>query len=106
MGVTVCRPKGDLDAESVDLFREAAATVAGAARLVIDLSDVPFVDSSGLGAIIGVVRRIREGGGEVTIQCTRPALLRLLETTGFTNVVSVVASLDDATAALTVPAGD
>ncbi len=41
-------------------------------RLVIDLSRVPFIDSAGLGALIGGIRRTRELGGQVAVACSRP----------------------------------
>ena len=50
----VCRPMGELDAYTVGQFRESLAELAGTARLLIDLSEVPFMDSAGLGALIGI----------------------------------------------------
>jgi anti-sigma B factor antagonist len=85
-----------LDAFTVTQFRQALAELASSSRLVIDLGGVPFVDSAGLGALIGGIRRVRELGGEVTVACPRPALARLLHTTGFDRIVSVVASADEA----------
>ncbi len=54
---TICRPSGELDAFTVGQFREALTDLGGANRLLIDLSGVPFLDSAGLGALIGGVRR-------------------------------------------------
>ena len=92
----VCSPIGDLDAFTVSQFRQALAELASARRLVIDLDGVPFVDSAGLGALIGGIRRVRELGGQVTVACSRPALTRLLHTTGFDRIVSVTPSADEA----------
>ena len=85
----VIRPVGELDAYTVPSFRESLSSQATAARLLIDLSEVPFMDSAGLGALIGGIRRVREAGGEVTVACGRPALTRLLHTTGFDRIVVV-----------------
>ena len=71
-----------------------------AEALLIDLSDVPFMDSAGLGALIGGIRRTREAGGEVAVACSRPSLTRLLHTTGFDRIVPVAESVDEAAAAL------
>ena len=95
-GCTVCRPIGELDAFTVSQFRQALADLASSARLLIDLSGVPFVDSAGLGALIGGVRRVRELGGEVVVACPRPTLTRLLRTTGFDRIVTVTASPQEA----------
>lgn len=96
----VCRPVGELDAYTVGQFREALSNVAGTRRLLIDLSEVPFMDSAGLGALIGGIRRARESEGEVAVACSRPTLTRLLHTTGFDRIVPVAETLDDAIAAL------
>jgi anti-sigma B factor antagonist len=97
---TLCRPSGELDAYTVGTFREALTRLAGHPRLLIDLSDVPFMDSAGLGALIGGIRRAREAEGSVAVACNRPALSRLLHTTGFDRIVPVTESLDEARAAL------
>ena len=47
------------------------------------------MDSAGLGALIGGIRRAREAGGEVAVACSRPTLTRLLHTTGFDRIVPV-----------------
>lgn len=93
---TVCRPKGELDAYTVGQFRESLTSLADRPRLVIDLSDVPFMDSAGLGALIGGIRRARESDGQVVVACSRPTLTRLLHTTGFDRVVPVTETLADA----------
>jgi len=97
---TLCRPVGELDAYTVVSFREALGELATRPRVVIDLSEVPFMDSAGLGALIGGIRRAREHGGEVAVACSRPTLTRLLHTTGFDRIVPVTETLDDAVAAL------
>ena len=101
---SVCRPAGELDAYTVGQFREALAELAEEKRLLIDLSDVPFMDSAGLGALIGGIRRTRENEGEVAVACSRPTLTRLLHTTGFDRIVPVKDSLEEALEALNEPA--
>ena len=99
-GFVICRPVGELDAFTVSQFREALAGLAGHPRLVIDMSAVPFVDSAGLGALIGGIRRARELGGDVAVVCNRPPLTRLLKTTGFDRIVTVADTLEEAAASL------
>lgn len=99
-GHTLCRPVGELDAYTVGQFRESLSSVATVSRLLIDLSEVPFMDSAGLGALIGGIRRVREAGGEVAVACSRPTLTRLLHTTGFDRIVPVTETVEDASAAL------
>jgi len=88
VGVVVC-PTGELDTSTVVSFRECLAELATESKVVVDLRAVPFMDSTGLGALIGGIRKIREGGGEVSVVCDRPSVLRLLHTTGFDRMVTV-----------------
>ncbi len=97
---TLCRPVGELDAFTVSQFRQALAELASTHRLLIDMSGVPFVDSAGLGALIGGIRRARELGGDVAVACSRPTLTRLLHTTGFDRIVPVTETVEAAVAAL------
>jgi anti-sigma B factor antagonist len=71
--------------------------------LLIDLSGVSFLDSAGLGALIGGIRRTREMGGAVAVACGRPTLIRLLRTTGFDRLVPVADTVEEAAAALKSP---
>ena len=97
---TLCRPVGELDAYTVGQFREALGDVSSNPRLLIDLSEVPFMDSAGLGALIGGIRRAREADGDVAVACSRPTLTRLLHTTGFDRIVPVTETVDEAADAL------
>ena len=97
-GYVLCRPVGELDAYTVARFREALISVAEHQYLLIDLSEVPFMDSAGLGALIGGIRRARENDGDVAVACDRPALTRLLHTTGFDRIVPVCESVEEAAA--------
>jgi anti-sigma B factor antagonist len=96
---TLCRPVGELDAYTVGQFREALGGLTEVPRLLIDLSEVPFMDSAGLGALIGGIRRAREADGDVVVASSRATLTRLLHTTGFDRIVSVTDSVEAAAAA-------
>jgi anti-sigma B factor antagonist len=98
--LTICRPVGELDAFTVGQFREALTELGGGGRVLIDLSGVPFLDSAGLGALIGGVRRSREAGGDVAVFGARAAVGRLLHTTGFDRVATVADTEEDAARAL------
>ena len=100
---TVFRPIGELDASTASHFREAVGRVTSP-RLLIDLSAVPFMDSAGLGALIGAIRRERETGGDVAVCCHRPTLTRLLRTAGFDRIITLAETIDEAAGALVRPA--
>jgi anti-sigma B factor antagonist len=97
-GYTICRPMGELDAFTVSQFRQSLAELASKPRLVIDMSGVPFIDSAGLGALIGGIRRARELGGDVVVSCNRPSLVRTLRTTGFDRIVTMTETVEEAKA--------
>jgi anti-sigma B factor antagonist len=93
----VCRPVGELDAFGASQFRQALAGLAFTGGLVLlDLTGVGFVDSAGLGALVGGIRRVRELGGDIAVVCPKPRLAQLLHTTGFDRLVSVYVSVDEA----------
>ena len=99
-GYHLCGLTGEVDAYTVSEFREALAGIEDVRWLIIDLSEVPFMDSAGLGALIGGIRRVREADGDVAVISTTASLNRLLHTTGFDRIVTVTESLEEALVAL------
>ncbi len=75
---------GDLDLFSVGALRAALETVSG--TLVVDLGEVEFMDDSGLGQLLQVLRRLREGGGSLVLRDPRDDIRRVFEITGPTWV--------------------
>ncbi|NHC15096.1 STAS domain-containing protein [Motilibacter deserti] len=113
-GVPVLVATGELESVGAPVLRSAVidALAAGADGLVIDLTDVTFVDSAGLGVLAGALKRCRERGGELALVATRPVFLRTLRVTGLARVLPVfpalsaaVAHVTDVTARATAPAG-
>ena len=96
----VLRPEGDLDVYTVGSLRDAIGSMIDDAtpHVVVDLDGVPFMDSSGLGALMGGVRRLREAGGDLAIACTREQHLKLFTITGFGEGVSIAPTVEEAAA--------
>ena len=94
----VLTPNGDLDVYTVGSLRDAIGTMIDqrSPRVVVDLDQVPFMDSSGLGALMGGVRRLREAGGDLAIACTREQHLKLFAITGFGEGVSIAPTVEEA----------
>ena len=92
------RPEGDLDVYTVGSLRDALGQMIeqDTPRVVVDLDGVPFMDSSGLGALMGGVRRLREAGGDLAIACTREQHLKLFTITGFGEGVSIAPTVEEA----------
>lgn len=94
----VLRPIGIIDSSSAWVFREAIAGLLAPCRVVLDLSAVSFIDSAGLGAIVGAVRRIRERQGELHLAGPRPSIGRVFSSTGLDRIVDIYPDVEDAVA--------
>ncbi|MGL4744803.1 MAG: STAS domain-containing protein [Dermatophilaceae bacterium] len=100
-GVSVLVVVGEVDAYTAAQLRGAldAEVGAGRVRLVVDLEGVSFIDSTGLGVLVGRLKLVRHQSGWLRIVCSSDRVLRVLRITGLDKVFGVHASLDDALAA-------
>ena len=89
---------GEIDLATVPGLRDrvAALQVEGPARLVIDLTGVTFIDSLGLGALIGFHKRARVLQGSMVIVCTSERVMGVLRATSLDRVFRIVDGLEDA----------
>jgi anti-sigma B factor antagonist len=74
------------------LQADFAAIIDGAApatRVVIDMSGVEFCDSTGMNALLAVLRQVRERGGELELAAPRPAIKKILQVTGLDSVFTI-----------------
>jgi anti-sigma B factor antagonist len=76
----------------------ADALTRGVKSLVLDLSEVEFIDSTGLSVLLNVLRRITQRGGTLVIVCTNPTVLRLFEITRLESTFEIVATREEAMA--------
>jgi anti-sigma B factor antagonist len=83
-GHTVVDLRGDLDIASVDDLRGQlrSARQAYGDHLILDLSDLDFMDSQGLSVIIGCHKAVSAAGGSLALVAPRPIVKRTLEITG------------------------
>jgi anti-sigma B factor antagonist len=90
-GSAAARLAGDLDiVTSGDVKRELAQLVdAGHTSLVLDLSDVGFVDSSGLGALVAIHRHAESQGGRFAVRAVPPQVQRLFQITRLDDLLMV-----------------
>jgi len=100
-GRSIVTVLGELDLYTAPNLRESVLEVAddGQRQLIIDLSGVPFMDSSGLGVIVACLKRLREAGGDLAL-VTRPDSppTKLLSLTGLDRAIPTFTSLDEALA--------
>jgi anti-sigma B factor antagonist len=83
--------RGEVDLHSAPVLREhlRAAVDQGEARVIVHLDGVRFIDSTGLGILVGAHKAQRAAGHSLELVCSRPRLLRILELTGLHRVLTV-----------------
>jgi anti-sigma B factor antagonist len=72
----------------------------GGRHLVIDLSGAGFIDSTGIGVLVGALKRLRDVGGAMAVVCPDDDMRHIFEVVGLENVIPLHASRDDAVSAL------
>jgi anti-sigma B factor antagonist len=79
---------GDLDIEAAPELRALLTELleAGVTALVIDVSDLEFMDSSGLGVLVSSHRRLSRYGGKLRVVGANHAVARVIEVTGLDRV--------------------
>lgn len=89
---------GEIDVYTAPRLREAVvdAVADGALRLIIDVEKVEFLDSTGLGVLVGALKRVRADGGSLDIVCTHERILKIFEITGLDKVFGLHGSIDEA----------
>jgi anti-sigma B factor antagonist len=99
-GWTVVSLYGELDVATAPSLREQLIGLVndGSTQLVLDLEGIDFLDSTGLGTLIGALRRARTHGGDLRLVCTETRVTRLFEIPGLDKAVPLLPSLDAAVA--------
>ncbi|MGH9155572.1 MAG: STAS domain-containing protein [Acidimicrobiales bacterium] len=97
---TVLAVRGEVDVYTAPRLRERLVELVnqGKRMIVIDLEGVEFLDSTGLGVLVGGLKRLRTNDGELSLVCTQHRILRVFEITGLTKVFTIHTSVDDAVA--------
>jgi anti-sigma B factor antagonist len=89
---------GELDAASAPMLSRSvgAAIDAGHEDLLLDLSGLSFLDSTGLGVLLGAKRRLARAGGRLQIVCAVPAVLRVFQSTRLDRDFTILPSREQA----------
>lgn len=96
---TVLQVAGEVDLATRDELRERllALVAEGARHLVVDLTGLEFIDSSGLGVLIRVRNVVQEQGGSLTLVANQERILKPFRVTGLAdNYFTIVDSVDTA----------
>ena len=97
---TVLSVKGEVDVYTAPRLRERLVELAtdGHLQVVVDLDQVDFLDSTGLGVLVGGLKRLRSNDGDLQIVCSQSRILKVFSITGLTKVFAIHDSIDDAIA--------
>lgn len=95
---TVIEVGGEVDVYTAPKLREQiiALVEAGHYHLVVDMERVEFLDSTGLGVLVGGLKRVRAHDGSLALVCTQERILKIFRITGLTKVFPIHASVADA----------
>jgi anti-sigma B factor antagonist len=96
---TVLAVKGEVDLDTAPQLkgRLKEALDKGSANIVVQLAEVAFLDSSGLGVLIGALKRCKEAGGILALVSPRRPVRKVLSITGLDKVFPIHDSVDEAT---------
>jgi anti-sigma B factor antagonist len=98
-GWAVLAVSGEVDVATAPRLRKRLVGLVGEGRtrIVVDLEKVDFIDSTGLGVLVGALKRVRTNEGDLALVCTGPRILKVFEITGLTKVFTIHRTVDEAT---------
>ena len=90
-GDTVVRAAGELDVNTAPELREQLARLIAedARQIVIDLTEVSFVDSTALSVLVSALKRLRQFDGDLELASPNPSVRRVFEITGLTRLFTI-----------------
>jgi anti-sigma B factor antagonist len=97
----VVEVEGEIDVYTAPRLRELLIDLVnkGHFNLVVNMEKVEFLDSTGLGVLVGGLKRVRAHDGSLDLVCTQERILKIFRITGLTKVFGIYDSVGDAKAA-------
>jgi anti-sigma B factor antagonist len=89
---------GEVDLYTAPEFKQQLLEVIGQGgkRVVVDLTDTTFIDSTTLGVLVGGVKRLRPSGGQLSLVCSDRNITKIFEITGLNKVFPIYETRDEA----------
>jgi anti-sigma B factor antagonist len=89
---------GHIDASTAEQLEEKIVSKVndGLNNLVIDLSQVEFMSSAGLRAILAGLKETRQAGGDLRLAAAQPGVEKVLQISGFTSVIKLYREINEA----------
>lgn len=99
-GRTIVAVGGEIDVYTAPKLRDTITDLvaAGSYQLVIDMTAVEFLDSTGLGVLVGGLKKVRANNGSLELICNSDRLLKIFKITGLAKVFVIHASPEAALA--------
>ena len=98
--VSIVEVGGEVELSNAPQLRGALMDAVTSAQpcLVADLSGVTFIDSTGIGVLVGALKRARESGNDFVLVCPQRRVRRVFEITGLLNVFQIAKTMEEALA--------
>jgi anti-sigma B factor antagonist len=98
--LSVVDVKGEIDVYTAPKLREKLIELVseGSYNVVVNLEGVDFLDSTGLGVLVGALKRVKAHDGTLNLVCTQEKILKIFKITGLTKVFPIYDSVDSAVA--------
>jgi anti-sigma B factor antagonist len=100
-GIEIVDVEGEIDVYTAPRLRELLIELVnnGFYQLVVNMEKVEFLDSTGLGVLVGGLKRVRAHDGSLNLVCTQERILKIFRITGLTKVFGIHDTVDEAIAA-------
>jgi anti-sigma B factor antagonist len=98
--LSVVDVKGEIDVYTAPKLREKLIELVseGSYNVVVNLEGVDFLDSTGLGVLVGALKRVKAHDGTLSLVCTQEKILKIFKITGLTKVFPIHDSVESASA--------
>lgn len=99
-GTTIVAVGGEIDVYTAPKLRDKITELVadGNYTIVVDMESVEFLDSTGLGVLVGGLKKVRAHNGSLELICTQDRLLKIFRITGLAKVFVIHDSADGALA--------
>ena len=100
-GKTIVAVGGEIDVYTAPKLRDKISELVatGAYHIVVDMHEVEFLDSTGLGVLVGGLKKVRAHDGTLRLVCNQDRLLKIFRITGLAKVFVIFGTTDEALAA-------
>lgn len=96
--LTIVEVEGEIDVYTAPRLRELLIDLVnkGNFHLLVNMEKVDFLDSTGLGVLVGGLKRVRAHDGSLELVCTQERILKIFRITGLTKVFGIYSSVEEA----------